>query len=136
MRTLLVAALLTLTVLAGCSGKSHDANPAVVVPVLGTAPVVHYADARMAPASAYGGELPVFTERYVAERGGGEPTIGITAAGVAIYPSIAFDLPGGSPSTRVMRSDDGGINWTDASPTVANTGDVRAAPASLDPYVY
>ena len=139
MRPLLVASLLSLAVLAGCSSHSGSgpggAQPAsTAYPIVG--PVVHGPDGKVLPASAYPGQLPVFTERYVAERGGGEPTIGISRDGVAIYPSIAFDQPGGNPSTKVMRSENGGLNWTDASATLGNEGDVRTAPVSLDPYVY
>jgi hypothetical protein len=136
MRSLLVAGLFTFALLAGCSGNDRPA-PDTAAPAAIT-PVVHHADGRVLPASAYPGQLPAFEERYVAERGGGEPTIGVDRDGVAIYPSIAFDQPGGLPSTRVMRSENGGLNWTDASAEVDAGGQAsqRTAPASLDPYVY
>jgi hypothetical protein len=92
------------------------------------------------PASAYPGELPVFAERYVAQRGGGEPTVGVNAQGVAIFPTIAFDVAGGQlASTRVMISSDEGKTWEDRTPAIAGGGPVPAVrpnPTSLDPYVY
>lgn len=136
MRSLLVAGLFAFALLAGCSGndKAPDQAPAAAAP---TFPVVHGPDARVLPMSAYPGELPVFAERYVAERGGGEPTIAVDRDGVAIYPSIAFDVNAVAtslPSTRVMRTSDEGRSWEDASPVIA--GPLKPNPASLDPYVY
>ncbi|MEA3136706.1 MAG: hypothetical protein QOC71_987 [Thermoplasmata archaeon] len=145
MRNLLVALVFIAALFAGCSGSrdSGGAEPTPPTPAEMYAPivtpVVHGPDARVLPMSAYPGEIPVLAEHYVAERGGGEPTIAIDRDGVAIYPSIAFDVPAGATnlaSTRVMRSSDEGRNWTDATPTLGNLGQVRAAPTSLDPYVY
>jgi hypothetical protein len=131
---------LALTVLAGCSSNDDGNQTNDQGLPAGLSPVVHRSDGRIVAASLYGGDLPVFAERYVAERGGGEPTIAIDRDGVAIYPSIAFDLDAVATSlatTRVMRSEDEGRNWTDATPTLGNLDPrARAAPTSLDPYVY
>jgi hypothetical protein len=144
MRSFALVALLVAGGLAGCL-QSHPAPPAPVPTAHGGAapvvtPVVFHADGRVLPLSAYPGEIPVFAERYVANRGGGEPTVAVNAKGQAIFPTIAFDTAEGRlASTKVMATSDDGRNWTDASPGFGTPRTVPISPAdptSLDPYVY
>ena len=146
MRPLLVASFLVVALLAGCSGSDDGTDETVDgrEPLPGVPfSVVHGPDGVALPASAYPGDLPVVTQRYVGTRESGEPTIAVSRNGVAIYPSIEFDAlsdlpvnaPTQLPKTIVYRSTDEGRNWTDASPTLP-ANNVPAAPASLDPYVY
>jgi hypothetical protein len=133
------------TVLAGCSSDPTVPSPGGT-PGGASAPApVPYVGGRDGPLprSAYLGELPVFAERYVGQRGGGEPTIGVNRDGVAIFPTIAFDVDAVArtlASTRVMVSTDEGRTWEDRSPLIAagtdRTPPVRPNPTSLDPYVY
>jgi hypothetical protein len=142
MRSLLPAALLAMTVLAGCSDSGADSDPvAPAVPAVDHAPiatpVVHRSDGRVLALADYPGELPAFAERYVGDYGAGEPTIAVSRDGTAIYPTIEFDVPpgvGALASVNVLRSRDDGVSWKDVTPAVA--GVLAAAPTSLDPYVY
>lgn len=144
MRNLLVAALLAFAMLAGCSGNDDSGDdPMAAPPTVGelyaplVTPVVHRADGRVLDQSAYQGELPVFTQRYMGDYGAGEPTVAIDRDGVAIYPAIEFDFPpgvGALATTSVLRTRDNGLSWREVTPMIA--GQVMAAPASLDPYVY
>lgn len=143
MRIFAIAAILLLSasILAGCSDKKSDddGDDDKVRALPGEVPIVHRSDGRILLLSAYPGEIPVFAQRYVANRGSGEPTIAVSRNGVAIYPSIEFDaLPDNPinnlPKTIVYRSADNGTTWTDATPTLF--GALPAAPVSLDPYVY
>jgi hypothetical protein len=135
---LLLAGLLVASLIAsGCSSGKSDSNTTGTTPIktIPSGMKVHYADGVEAPADAYPGDLPVFDERYVGDRGAGEPTVGVNAHGTAIFPSIAFDVAGGQlASTRVFISKDNGTTWEDRSPQIA--GLAAAAPTSLDPYVY
>jgi hypothetical protein len=141
----LVALAAILALLAGCVTTPSSTSTSPAAPAgQAVAPVPYVAGKDGAlPASAYPGQLPVFAERYVGERGGGEPTIGVNADGVAIFPTIAFDINAVAtrlPSTRVMISTDEGKSWEDRTPLIAAGNDpvpaVRPNPASLDPYVY
>lgn len=148
MRSVWLAALLCVALLAGCSSKDKNdgqaapqeptAGPEYYAPIV--APVVHRSDGRVVAASEYPGEIPVFAERYVAQRGGGEPTIAVNARGQAIFPTIAFDVNGVATSlasTQVYATSDDGLNWTEVTPTTGGLSDApKAAPTSLDPYVY
>lgn len=147
MRSLLAAAALVFLVLSGCFGSSTTTTTTTgsMPGQNGIPPPVPYVAGKDGPlpVSAYPGELPKFAERYVAQRGGGEPTVGINKNGDIVFPTIAFDINAAGqsfPSTRVMVSHDEGKNWTDGSPIVVpGTGrvpTVRGNPASLDPYVY
>jgi hypothetical protein len=142
----LLALALAAAVLAGCVSTPSTPTTSATTPPPGHAPApVPYVAGKDGPlpASAYPGQLPVFAERYVGQRGGGEPTVGVNANGVAIFPTIAFDIDAVAtslPSTRVMISTDEGKTWEDRTPVIA-TGNgpiptVRPNPASLDPYVY
>lgn len=140
----LLASLLLLTVLSGCFDDAdgpRDPEPAaptgpeLYAPI--ATPVVHRADGRVLPATAYGGELPVFAQKYLGDYGAGEPTVAIDRDGVAIYPTIEFDLPpgvGALATSAVLRTRDNGTSWKDVTPSVG--GVASAAPTSLDPYVY
>lgn len=133
----LLFASLVLSGCAGADGGEPVATSSAPLPALGTTPIVHGVDGRVLPASAYPGELPVFAQRYVADQPGGEPTIAVDRSGVAIYPTISFDVAGGAaPSTKVYASDDEGKTWRYANPTLGNSGIINAAPTTLDPYVY
>lgn len=141
MRSLLAATLLASLILAGCA-SSGDVPPSsssapAAVPFTSRGAVVHQSDARIVLPTAYPGELPVLAERYVSNRPSGEPTIAIDRDGVAIYPTIAFDLnlvATSLASTKVYRTLDDGVTWNEATPTLG--GVLPAAPTSLDPYVY
>lgn len=135
----LLAATVCAALLAGCLGGNPTASSSTTDsnPPLYSTVVVHQAGGKVVPAAQYKGTLPVFAERYVGDRGAGEPTIGVNARGVAIFPSIAFDVAGGgAASTRIFISKDNGTTWTDKSPSIANLGAVPAQPTSLDPFVY
>lgn len=147
MRSVLLAALLLAGVLAGCFDDKGPRDQAGLQPTSPQAladlyapiatPVVHHADGRLLDRSAYAGELPVFTQRYMGDYGAGEPTIAVSRDGTAIYPTIEFDFPpgvGALATSAVLRTRDNGLTWKDVSPTVA--GLASAAPTSLDPYVY
>jgi len=144
MRTFLLVALLAAGGLAGCFQSHPAAAPPVSTPAQRYAPVVtpvvHHADGRVLPLSAYPGQIPQFAERFVADRGGGEPTIAVNAKGQAIYPSIAFDLAQNNlASTKVMVTHDDGRNWTDAGSMAVAGRKLPISPSdptSLDPYVY
>jgi len=148
---LLAAALSIMAVLSGCFGNSTTSTTGTMTKSATAAanvlppPVPYYANPDgPVPASAFPGQLPVFQERYILQRGGGEPTVGINKNGDIIFPTIAFDINAAGqsfPSTRVMISHNEGLNWTDSSPVLAGGQGgrvpvVRANPASLDPYVY
>ncbi len=62
-----------------------------------------------------------------------EPTIGVDRRGGAFYAAAAYELGFGLPSTRVLRSVDGGGDWEDVSPLL---GGESVPPMSADPYVY
>lgn len=68
-------------------------------------------------------------------RDSAEPTLGVDKDGTAFYAADAFDAYGtrGLPRTEVWRSDDGGVSFFKASPTIA---DQDIPPHTLDPYVY
>jgi hypothetical protein len=142
----LLAVCMASAVLAGCvSGPATDST-ATTAPAPGRPPApVPYVGGKdgALPASAYPGQLPVFEERYVAQRGGGEPTVGINKAGTVIFPTIAFDINAVATSlasTRIMVSLDQGATWQDRTPVIAQGSGrvptVRPNPTSLDPYVY
>jgi hypothetical protein len=57
----------------------------------------------------------------------GEPTMGVQRDGTAFYAALQ------NGATNVLRSDDGGLTWSDASPEVAG---VKVPPITLDPYVW
>lgn len=144
----LLAALVALPVLSGCFDSDDGAvdgdaplpadDPARFAPIV--TPVVHRSDGRLLSLSDYPGDLPVFGQRYMGDYGAGEPTVAIDRDGVAIYPSIEFDLPpiDGAPTrlptSAILRTRDNGTSWKETTPTIG--GVVPAAPASLDPYVY
>jgi hypothetical protein len=141
-RTLLVAFLLAASLAAGCLDNNDEPAPPTPVepahpfaPVV--TPVVHRADGRVLPLSAYPGELPVFAQKYMGDYGAGEPTIAVSRDGTAIYPTIEFDFPpgvGALATTQVLRTRDNGTTWKDVTPMIL--GAVTAQPTSLDPYVY
>ena len=56
----------------------------------------------------------------------GEPTIGIQKDGTAYYAAL-------QGTTKILRSRDNGLTWTDVSPKIAG---VPVPPTTLDPYVY
>lgn len=70
-----------------------------------------------------------------------EPTLGITPGGTIFYAAGDFDnstFDGadrvvGVPMTDVLRSEDGGKTWDNASPRIL---DQNSMPASLDPYIF
>ena len=68
-----------------------------------------------------------------------EPTVGITAEGVAFTFADDNDLSEGGEDTElgteVLRSDDGGITWESVHPRLPALGRREGVP-SLDPYVY
>ncbi|HUR61889.1 MAG TPA: sialidase family protein [Candidatus Thermoplasmatota archaeon] len=146
MRSLLASSAIVFLVLSGCFGSSGKTDTSTTTrgsPVNGIAPPVPYVagpDGAL-PASAYPGQLPVFEERYVGTRGGGEPTVGINKKGEILFPTIAFDVAMGNlASTRVLISKDEGRTWADKTPFIVPANGrapgVPAAPTSLDPYVY
>ena len=144
MRVLLAVGLAAFVVLSGCIGAGPDsttspAGSTMDPPILLEGIVAHQADGVLVDAARYGGELPQMVERYIANRPGGEPTVAIDRDGVAIYPTIDFDLNLVATSlatTKVYRSLDEGVTWTESTPSLGNLGAVPAAPTSLDPYVY
>lgn len=143
MRALLAVLLLSAGLFAGCTDAADTPDDQPVTPngpdlyaPLAT-PVVHRSDGRILPSAAYPGEMPSFVQRYMGDYGAGEPTVAINRDGVAIYPTIEFDLPpgvGALATSAVLRTRDGGVSWKEVTPTVA--GAASAAPTSLDPYVY
>jgi hypothetical protein len=96
--------------------------------------VVHGQAGLILNATDYPGDLPVITQRYVASRGSGEPTIAVNSRGAALYPSIEFDAAGGALArTELYLSKDDGVTWTEVTPSLASQD---FPPQSLDPYVY
>ena len=71
-------------------------------------------------------------------RESGEPTVGVTKSGAVFFPGDAFDTPGGAAARNLeMRSTDGGLTWTDVSPTAGNVGNgANTHPATLDTITY
>jgi hypothetical protein len=128
--------------LAGCAKSDIPGNPPQHEALLGAPAtylrtIVHGPDGVLLPGSAYPGKLPAMAQHYVGTRSAGEPTIGINAKGIAIYPSTAFDVAMGHlASTRVMVSQDNGTTWYDRTPSLGNLGGIESDPTSLDPYVY
>jgi hypothetical protein len=57
----------------------------------------------------------------------GEPTLGVQRDGTAFYAALR------GLATDVLKSEDGGLTWTDSSPKV---GSIKVPPATLDPYVW
>jgi hypothetical protein len=117
---------------AGCLGSpGHSTGgPSVQAPRLKPT-VVHGPDGQVLPESAYPGALPVLVERYVGANSAGEPTVGITARGAAVYPER-----GNLGETRIMVSSDNGTTWVDRTPTLGNLGSIGASPISADQFVY
>ena len=128
-RTLLVLTMLSLLAAMVPLTTAQAVDPAAPV---GNPTVAYtagaYVDGAVTPSTpvAYEGEaLSVRTTPI----GGtaGEPTLGVQRDGTAFYAALR-DL-----ATDVLRSDDGGLTWADASPRV---GPVQVPPATLDPYVW
>jgi hypothetical protein len=71
-------------------------------------------------------------------RESGEPTVGVTRKGTVFFPGDAFDTPGGAAARNLeFRSTDGGLTWTDVSPTAGNAGNgTNTHPATLDTITY
>jgi hypothetical protein len=71
-------------------------------------------------------------------RESGEPTVGVTKSGTVFFPGDAFDTPGGVAARNLQfRSTDGGVTWTDVSPTAGNVGnDANTHPVTLDTITY
>lgn len=143
MRALLAFLLLTVGAFAGCVDSDDPVDPMGDAPSVAetyapiVTPVVHRSEGRVLNLSAYPGEIPQFLQRYMGDYGAGEPTVAINRDGVAIYPTIEFDLPpgvGALATSAVLRTRDNGMSWKEVTPTFA--GAVSAAPTSLDPYVY
>lgn len=93
--------MVLLPLVGGCLSASEERSSQAGVPVTTGQPVahpfrdvkaiVHLSDGRVVDAARYPGELPVLTQRYVANRHTWEPTVGITRTGAAFYTSIDWD---------------------------------------------
>ena len=146
--SLAAIAILVAGALAGCSAPrettSTTAPPLSDLPGPGEVPVAFHADGAVVPLDQFAGGIPQVTQRFVANRSSGEPTVGVNARGAALYPSIKFDaLPPAAaatgrqlPRTLVYVTTDNGTTWADRTPSFANVGALASAPASLDPFVY
>jgi hypothetical protein len=131
--------LLLMLAAAGCVQAPQDALEAASVlqtPPAGAAVMAHRAlpagdDATALDAAAVGlPGAPAVTPRLMPVGASAiEPTLGVTPDGNIFYAAL-----GDSLATLVLRSDDKGATWTDASPMGPMRGGVP--PASLDPYVY
>ena len=136
-RVSLLALLLLGTTLAGCLSNPPTPNLTPPQDLEKTAQWVLDAAGNLVDASLFPGEIPSFDIVKISDRISGEPTIGITRTGAVFYPAIDFDVyvpsQGNLPSTRFIRSTDGGETWTDKSPQVAG---VRTHPTSFDPFLY
>lgn len=77
---------------------------------------------------------PFVLQSSMIGRESGEPTVGIDKKGVVFFPGDTFDTPGGTLAKNLeLRSKDGGLHWTDVSPTAANVGNgANTHPATLD----
>ncbi|MDQ1747140.1 MAG: hypothetical protein QOD07_1403 [Frankiaceae bacterium] len=75
---------------------------------------------------------PFVLQSSMTGREAGEPTVGVDKKGVVFFPGDTFDTPGGELARNLeMRSTDGGLHWTDASPKTANVGP-NSHPVTLD----
>lgn len=66
-----------------------------------------------------------------------EPNIGVTSTGALFFTSLHRDLMSGTPDqgTHIIRSLDGGLNWTDVGPFLGPLG-ISRIPNSNDPFLY
>lgn len=119
-RSLPYLAVAALLVLAGCITPAEQATPADVPEVLPptvSGLTLHNATGLLADPAALNLTLPTFFVTPVAR--GAEPTLGVTKNGYIF--TVA--------NTKVMRSVDGGRNWTDVTPAYG-------FPVTLDPLLH
>ena len=81
---------------------------------------------------------PVVLQTSMIGRESGEPTVGVGKDGTIFFPGDTFDTPGGEAARNLeFRSTDGGLTWTDVSPTAANVGNgANTHPVTLDTITY
>lgn len=138
MKGALLALLLLGSLMGGCIGNEQEPAENTAAPAVpATAAVVHRAlpasapEAAGDPAQLLGADVPVPVglqrlTGFVAF----EPTLGITSTGTLF---MALDADRSGTGSSVIRSNDRGETWTDATP---RAGPIPMPPESSDPYLH
>jgi hypothetical protein len=119
------------------AGTVAISDPATQVAYTGTPEATNPAVAPQNTVSSTA-STPISLQSSMVGRESGEPTVGVTKSGTVFFPGDTFDTPGGAAARNLeFRSTDGGLTWTDVSPTAGNVGNgANTHPATLDTITY